>query len=60
MVAAPKKNVKTNLIFKQKYDIIIISKRDMTWEEWQIFKEKTHTHSDYFIESIMEEGRGGL
>ena len=26
-------------------------------EEWNNFKEKTHTHSDYFIESIMKGGK---
>ena len=31
-----------------------LSKRDMTWEEWCEFKEKTHTSSDYFIENILK------
>ncbi len=35
-----------------------LSKRDMTMEEWNFFKEKTNTHSDYFIENIMKEREG--
>ena len=31
-----------------------LAKRDMTWDEWNIFKEKTNTISDYFIENIKE------
>ena len=31
-----------------------LSKRDMTMEEWNIFKKTTNTKSDYFIENIME------
>ena len=31
-----------------------LSKRDMTMEEWNIFKKMTNTTSDYFIENIME------
>ena len=31
-----------------------LSKRDMTMEEWNIFKKMTNTTSDYFIEQIME------
>lgn len=31
-----------------------LAKRDMTWDEWNIFKEKTNTTSDYFIENIKE------
>lgn len=34
-----------------------LSKRDMTQSEWNNFKEKTHTKSDYFIESIMKGGK---
>lgn len=30
-----------------------LAKRDMSMEEWNNFKSKTHTTSDYFIESIM-------
>lgn len=33
-----------------------LSKRDMTWEEWQDFKKKTNSTSDYFIEAIMKGG----
>lgn len=33
-----------------------LSKRDMTMEEWQIFKKETHTTSDYFIENIYRKG----
>jgi len=29
-----------------------LAKRDMTWDEWNDFKEKTNTTSDYFIENI--------
>ena len=32
-----------------------LAKRDMTWEEWQNFKKKTNTTSDYFIENIMKK-----
>lgn len=35
-----------------------LAKRDMTQEEWNNFKIKTNTHSNYFIESILE-GREG-
>lgn len=31
-----------------------LSKRDMTMEDWNIFKKMTNTTSDYFIENIME------
>lgn len=34
-----------------------LAKRDMTMQEWNNFKEKTHTTSDYFIESIMKGGK---
>lgn len=30
-----------------------LSKRDMTMEEWNQFKQKTNTHSNYFIEEVM-------
>lgn len=32
-----------------------LAKRDMTMKEWTIFKEKTNTNSEYFIENIMKE-----
>ena len=35
------------------------SKRDMTMEEWNDFKIKTNTTSDYFIDKIMNL-EGGL
>ena len=35
-----------------------LAKRDMTMEEWNNFKLKTNTKSDYFIESIMERWEG--
>ena len=35
-----------------------LAKRDMTQKEWNNFRLKTNTHSDYFIESILE-GREG-
>lgn len=31
-----------------------LSKRDLTMEEWNDFKKRTHSTSDYFIESIMK------
>ena len=31
-----------------------LAKRDMTMEEWNIFKEKTNTHSHYFLEEVMQ------
>ena len=31
-----------------------LNKRDMTSEEWEDFKRKTNTHSNYFYESIKE------
>lgn len=34
-----------------------LAKRDMTWDEWEEFKRVTNTHSDYYIESIMEGGK---
>ena len=33
-----------------------LAKRDMTMEEWNIFKQNTNTKSDYFIENIMKGG----
>ena len=33
-----------------------LAKRDMTMQEWNEFKQQTHTCSDYFIESIMKGG----
>ena len=30
-----------------------LSKRDMTMDEWQDFKQKTNTHSMYFIEEVI-------
>lgn len=32
-----------------------LCKRDMTWEEWTNFKEKTKTTSEFFIENILRE-----
>lgn len=32
-----------------------LAKRDMTQAEWNEFKQKTHTSSDYFIENILKE-----
>ena len=31
-----------------------LAKRDMTMDEWNTFKIKTHTSSDYFIENIIK------
>ena len=33
-----------------------LTKRDMTWNEWIIFKKETQTQSDYFIDNIMNKG----
>lgn len=33
-----------------------LSKRDMTMNEWNLFKKETHTSSDYFIENILKGG----
>lgn len=33
-----------------------LSKRDMTWEEWISFKNKTNTKSDLFIENLLKGG----
>ena len=30
-----------------------LAKRDMTMKEWTTFKEKTNTHSSYFVEEVM-------
>lgn len=35
-----------------------LAKRDMTMTEWNEFKQKTNTQSDYFIESIMKVREG--
>ena len=35
-----------------------LAKRDMTMEEWNLFKLETNTKSDYFIENIMKEREG--
>lgn len=45
-------NKKENLQFLTVFENL--SKRDMTWEEWQNFKKRTNTHSDYFLESIIK------
>lgn len=42
----------TNLQFLTTFENL--AKRDMTQEEWKIFKQNTHSYSDYYIESIME------
>lgn len=33
-----------------------LCKRDMTEQEWLLFKNKTNTKSEYFIENILKEG----
>ena len=33
-----------------------LAKRDMTMEEWQDFKTKSNSYSDYFIDNIMKGG----
>lgn len=45
-------NEKENLQFLTVFENL--SKRDMTWEEWEDFKIKTNTHSDYFLENILK------
>ena len=35
-----------------------LNKRDMTWDEWVNFKQRTHTTSDYYIESILKRREG--
>ena len=35
-----------------------LAKRDMTMTEWNNFKEKTNTKSDYFIDTIMKVREG--
>lgn len=35
-----------------------LAKRDMTMAEWENFKQKTNTTSDYFIENIMKAREG--
>ena len=32
------------------------NKLDMTWDEWQQFKQETNTHSELYIEAIMKGG----
>ncbi|MBQ8207078.1 MAG: HNH endonuclease [Bacilli bacterium] len=44
-------NKKENLQFLTVFENL--SKRDMTWEEWQSFKRKTHSQSDYYLENII-------
>ena len=46
-------NEKENLQFLTVFENL--SKRDMSMEEWNDFKKKNHTNSDYFIESILKE-----
>ena len=29
----------------------------MTWEEWQDFKKRTNSQSDYYLENIMKNER---
>lgn len=48
-------NKKENLQFLTVFENL--AKRDMTQEEWECFKKKTNTHSDYFVESIMKGGQ---
>lgn len=48
-------NKKENLQFLTVFENL--AKRDMTQEEWNNFKEKTKTSSQYFIEDIMMGGK---
>lgn len=50
------KNTLNNFQFLTTFENL--AKRDMTMEEWNHFKQKTNTHSDYFIENIMREREG--
>ena len=52
----PKTKGGTNNINNLQYLTVYenLNKRDMTMEEWEQFKKKTHTTSDYFYESIKE------
>lgn len=34
-----------------------LSKRDLTQEEWDLFKKENNTNSDYFIENIRKENK---
>lgn len=47
-------NEKENLQFITTFENL--AKRDMTMKEWNNFKIKTNTHSQYFIEEIMKGG----
>ena len=49
-------NKRDNLQFLTVFENL--SKRDLTWEEWNIFKKETNTTSDLFLENIL--GKGGL
>lgn len=44
-------NTRENLQFITLFENL--AKRDLTWDEWQDFKETTHTQSDYFIDNIL-------
>ncbi len=44
-------NTKENLQFLTVFENL--AKRDMSMEEWNKFKQETHTTSDYFIENIL-------
>lgn len=33
-----------------------LAKRDLTWEEWVVFKRETNTTSDYFLDNIVLKG----
>lgn len=48
------KNILENFQFLTTFENLV--KRDMTMEEWNIFKKETHTVSDYFIENILNKG----
>lgn len=39
-----------------------LAKRDMSWEEWILFKEKTNTQSDFYLNKILEwyDGRENI
>lgn len=48
-------NKKENLQFLTVFENL--NKRDMTWEEWQEFKKRTNSQSDYYLENIMKNER---
>lgn len=46
-------NSKENIQFLTVFENL--AKRDLTMEEWEIFKKNSYTNSEYFIDNIMRE-----